>query len=145
MKVLWFAHRDIRHPRAGGAERTIYEVGRRLVKMGVEVNVVSVNPGNLMPFEEIEGVKIHRIRGNVVAHLLVGRMIRRIDPDVIIDDLGHAIPWCSPWFTKKESYRILPSPTCQISSGAGQFNFGTHHILHRTPVSLDLRERALCY
>ena len=24
MKVLWFAHRDIKHPKAGGAERTIY-------------------------------------------------------------------------------------------------------------------------
>ena len=30
MKILWFAHRDIKHPSAGGAERTIYEVGRRL-------------------------------------------------------------------------------------------------------------------
>ncbi|MGC8620294.1 MAG: glycosyltransferase family 1 protein, partial [Thermoplasmata archaeon] len=67
MRILWFAHRDIKHPRAGGAERTIYEVGRKLVKKNNEVHLVSVNPGNLLPYEIIEGIIIHRIRGNIMA------------------------------------------------------------------------------
>ena len=102
MKILWFAHRDIKHPKAGGAERTIYEVGKRLVELGVDVNVVTVNPGNLLNYEIIDGIKTYRIKGNIRAHLNVGKMIRKIDPDTIIDDMDHAIPWCSPWFTHRK-------------------------------------------
>ncbi len=101
MRILWFAHRDIRHPRAGGAERTIYEVSKRLAKLNVDVNIVTVNPGNLLDYEIVDGIKTYRIRGNIRAHLSVRRMIKKIDPDVIIDDMGHAVPWCSPWFTHK--------------------------------------------
>jgi glycosyltransferase involved in cell wall biosynthesis len=99
MKVLWFAHRDIKHPRAGGAERTIYEVGKRLAKLNVDINVVTVNPGNLLEYEIVDGIKTYRIKGNIRVHLSVKKMIKKIDPDIIIDDMGHAVPWCSPWFT----------------------------------------------
>ena len=71
MRILWFAHRDIKHPKAGGAERTIYEVGKRLVKLGINVNVVTVNPGNLLNYELVEGIKTYRIKGNIRAHLNV--------------------------------------------------------------------------
>ena len=101
MRILWFAHRDIKHPKSGGAERTIYEVGRRLVKLGIDVNVVTVNPRNLLNYEIIDGIKTYRIKGNIRAHLNVGKMVREIDPDIIIDDMDHAVPWCSPWFTNK--------------------------------------------
>jgi len=101
MKVLWFAHRDIKHPKAGGAERTIYEVGKRLAKMNIEIHLVSVNPGNLPDYEIIDGIIIHRIKGNIMAHLFVPKMIKKIGPDVIIDDLAHAVPWISSFFTNK--------------------------------------------
>ncbi len=101
MKVLWFAHRDIKHPKAGGAERTIYEVGKRLVKLGVDVNLVTVNPGNLLNYEIVDGIKTYRIKGNIRTHLNVRKMIRKIQPDTIIDDMDHAVPWCSTWFTNK--------------------------------------------
>jgi len=101
MKVLWFAHRDIKHPKAGGAERTIYEVGKRLAKMNIEIHLVSVNPGNLSNYEIIDGIIIHRIKGNIMVHLSVPKMIKKIDPDVIIDDLAHAVPWISSLFTNK--------------------------------------------
>ncbi len=101
MKVLWFGHRDIKHPRAGGAERTMYEVSRRLAKMGYDVTLATVNPGALKSFEIIEGVKIIRVKGNVMAHLLAPLMIKKIDPDVIIDDLAHVVPWFSTFFTEK--------------------------------------------
>jgi len=101
MRVLWFAHRDMKHPKAGGAERTIDEVGKRLAKMNNEIHLVSVNPGNLSDYEIVDGIIIHRIRGNIMAHLFVPKMIKKIDPDVIIDDLGHAVPWISSLFTNK--------------------------------------------
>ncbi len=102
MKILWFAHRDIKHPKAGGAERTIYEVGKRLVKLNIDVNLVTVNPRNLLNYEIVDGIKTYRIKGNIKAHLNVKKMIKKIDPDVIIDDMDHAVPWCSSWFTHKK-------------------------------------------
>ena len=101
MKILWFAHRDIKNARAGGAERTIYEVCSRLCKMQVEVHLVTVNPGNLLNYEIVDGIITHRIKGNVKAHLSVGKMINKIKPDVLVDDMGHAVPWLSSWFTDK--------------------------------------------
>ena len=99
MKILWFAHRDIKNPRSGGAERTIYEVCSRLCKMHVEVHLVTVNPGNLLNYEIVDGIITHRITGNIIAHLSVRKMIKKIKPDVIVDDMGHAVPWFSSWFT----------------------------------------------
>ncbi len=99
MIILWFAHRDIKNPKAGGAERTIYEVCSRLYKMQIEVHLVTVNPGNLLNYEIVDGIITHRIKGNIKTHLSVRKMIKMIKPDVIVDDMGHAIPWLSSWFT----------------------------------------------
>ena len=107
MKIIWFAHRDIKHPKAGGAERTIYEVGKRLATLDIDVNLVCVNPGNLLDYEIVDGIKTYRINGNIRAHLKVNKMIKKINPDIIIDDLGHALPWCSSRFTKKKSNSIF--------------------------------------
>ncbi|MDG6931800.1 MAG: glycosyltransferase family 4 protein [Nitrososphaerota archaeon] len=101
MKILWFAHRDIKHPQAGGAERTIYEVGRRLVGMGHELQLVSVIAQGLCNRENIEGINIERVPGNVPAHLLVPYYISKHRPDAIVDDLAHVVPWGSPLFTEK--------------------------------------------
>ena len=102
MKILWFNHRDLKHPLAGGAERTIYEVGKKLVSSGNEVILVAVNPGGLEESEILDGIKIMRIKGNIRAHLAVPRIIEKLKPDIIIDDLAHVVPWLSPLFTKKK-------------------------------------------
>ena len=96
MRILWFNHRDIRHPLAGGAERTIYEVGKRLVMRGHEVHLASVNPGNLPRSEIVDGIIIHRTRGNMAAHLNAPLLARNLKPDTIIDDMAHVVPWFSP-------------------------------------------------
>ena len=36
-----------------------------------------------------------------MAHASVPKIIKQIKPDIIVDDLGHAIPWFSPYFTDK--------------------------------------------
>lgn len=99
MRILWFNHRDIRHPQAGGAERTIYEVGRRLAAGGHDVHLATVNTGDLLREEIIEGITIHRANGNIRAHFVVPRLIKRLKPDIIVDDMAHVIPWCSTFFT----------------------------------------------
>ena len=99
MRILWFNHRDIRHPLAGGAERTIYEVGRRLAAGGHDVHLATVNTGDLLREEIIEDITIHRANGNIRAHFMVPRLIKRLKPDIIVDDMAHVIPWCSTFFT----------------------------------------------
>ena len=100
MRILWFNHRDIRHPLAGGAERTIHEVGKRLAVRGHEVHLASVNPGNLPSQEVVDGVMIHRAGGNITAHLLVPFWIGKLKPDVVVDSMAHVVPWFSSFFTR---------------------------------------------
>ena len=121
MRILWFAHRDIKNPKAGGAERTIYEVGTRLSKLNIEIHLVTVNPGNLMEYENVDGIITHRIKGNIKTHLYVRKMIKEINPDVIIDDMGHAVPWLSTWFTDKKV--IVFFRHLHARSLPGQVNF----------------------
>ena len=100
MRILWFNHRDIRHPQAGGAERTIHEVGRKLAARGHEFHLASVNPRQLPEEEIINGIIIHRTKGNARTHLNAPLLIRRLEPDVVVDDMAHVVPWFSPFFTK---------------------------------------------
>ena len=100
MRILWFNHRDIRHPLAGGAERTIHEVGKRLAAKGYEFHLASVNPRQLPEEEIMDGIIIHRTKGNVRTHLNAPLLIKRLQPDVVVDDMAHVVPWFSPFFTR---------------------------------------------
>ncbi len=100
MKILWFSHRDVKSKNAGGAEKTIYELGRRFVKKGYSVTWVSVKEKELKFEDQIDGINIKRMEGNLNAHLNVGKIIKLYDPDFIIDDLGHVVPWLSERITK---------------------------------------------
>lgn len=102
-RILWLNHRDINHPRAGGAERTIYEVSTRLVKRGYEVVWLSTSYQGLPAFEEVKGVKIHRMGGNFSSHfrsILFERKQR--GETVTIDDMAHVIPWLSERLTSAQ-------------------------------------------
>ena len=102
MKILWMNHRDIRHPRAGGAERTIYEIGKRLVFYGHEVDVLSGGWHGVLRHEIIDGIRFHRYGSKVMPHLAHPFFLKyHSKADVIVDDLAHAAPWFSPWFSDK--------------------------------------------
>ncbi len=95
-------HRCIRNPRAGGAERTIFEVGKRLVARGHEVDLLTGGWHNAQKHEVINGVKIHRYGNRIFPHIVQPFYLRyHKDADVIVDDMAHAAPWFSPWFTRK--------------------------------------------
>jgi glycosyltransferase involved in cell wall biosynthesis len=99
MRILWFSHRDIEHPSSGGDERAIYEIARRLVASGNSVTWVAC----LFPGSEREatndGIRILRPGHVLATHLRTASMIRSTKPDVIVDDLGHVIPWFSEQLT----------------------------------------------
>lgn len=96
MKILWFAHRDMQNPRSGGAERTIEEICKRLVSYGHDVHLFTVAWKNAPLEVDFEGVKIHRTRGNIYTHFNHRRLLKKHeDANVIVDDLGHVVPWSS--------------------------------------------------
>lgn len=98
--VLWLNHRDIFHPRAGGAERTILEVSTRLVRKGYKVTWLSTHSPNLPLEQEINGIRILRLGGNISSHVRNLMFERRYrDDTVVVDDLAHVVPWLSERFS----------------------------------------------
>ena len=96
MKILWFAHRDMQNPKSGGAERTIEEICKRLVSYGHDLHLFTVAWKN-SPYESnYEGIQIHRVNGNIYSHFIHRSVLKKFsDADVIVDDLGHVVPWNS--------------------------------------------------
>lgn len=95
MNILWLNHRDPLNPKAGGAERTILEVGKRLVSHGETVTIYSAGWKGSKKLDSIEGMKIVRLGGNIKIHFLLPIYLLRNKYDVIVNDLGHGVPWPS--------------------------------------------------
>ena len=95
MKILWLAHRDPLNPRAGGAERTIYEVCTRLVKKGHEVTLLTGGWKRCRQNDDVQRVDIYRFGKNVGPHLALPIILLKNRYDVVVNDLGHAVPWFS--------------------------------------------------
>lgn len=97
MKLLFINHRDIFHPQAGGAEAVIYEVGRRLVKKGIDVSWLSENVGT--DYDEVDGIKLIHDGGKFSIHLISSNYAKKYD--VVIDSVAHAVPFFSYRVNKK--------------------------------------------
>jgi len=95
VRILWLAHRDLENPRSGGAERTSYEVGRRLVARGHEVVLVTAGWRGSRPRAVMDGIEVRRYPGNLGVHLALPLVLAREEFDAAICDLGHAAPWLS--------------------------------------------------
>src|SRR5207253_1729467 len=59
-KILIFNWRDIKHREAGGAERYIYEIFKRLARMGHTIVWFSGNDGESLYRENIDGISVIR-------------------------------------------------------------------------------------
>jgi glycosyltransferase involved in cell wall biosynthesis len=59
-KILFVTPRYL--PTVGGVQNHVYQVSRRLAHVGIDVTVLTTNPGNRLPAEEvIENVRIRRV------------------------------------------------------------------------------------
>jgi glycosyltransferase involved in cell wall biosynthesis len=100
MKVLWLNHRDPLSPRAGGAERTILEVVSRLLRRGHAVTVLTGSWAGAAGRDKVKALAIRRYPGPIRPHIIFPLLLRfGRAPDVVIDDLTHVVPGCSPYFT----------------------------------------------
>lgn len=93
MDLLIINHRDLKHPKAGGAEEVIYEVSKRLVKRGVNVTWLAERVNGLREEDEIEGIRVIR-RGNPLSIHLYS-FFEAKKHEIVIDSVAHAVPFYS--------------------------------------------------
>ena len=91
------------NPRAGGAERTINEVCTRLAKNGNKIILLTGGWKNCKTIEHLNGIEIHRHGKNIGPHILAPVFLLKYHFDLVVNDLGHAIPWFSPSILNKYS------------------------------------------
>ena len=103
MNILWLAHRDPLNPKAGGAERTILEVAMRLIAWGNEVTLVTAGWKKSKVRQNVNGINVIRLGNSVTLHLLLPFFLLFNRFDIIINDLGHAVPWASASFICKNN------------------------------------------
>ncbi|MGA3058969.1 MAG: glycosyltransferase family 4 protein [Candidatus Bathyarchaeia archaeon] len=101
MKILWLNHRDPKHPNSGGSEIRIREIGKRLVQNGHSVKLVCERWPGSKKSEFLDGIEIERVASKYSIHLKVPFLLNMADYDFVIDDIAHAIPWESQFFTNK--------------------------------------------
>ncbi|MBO8161808.1 MAG: glycosyltransferase family 4 protein [Thermosipho sp. (in: Bacteria)] len=109
MNILILNWRDISHPQAGGAEKYVHEIGKRLVKKGHNVTLFCGSYPNANPYDKIDGIKIMRKGGKYTLYIwaLVYLVKNKDKFDVIIDS-ENGIPFFSPLlFDKKRVICIM--------------------------------------
>ncbi len=103
MNILWLNHRDPKHPKAGGAERTIYEIAKRLIQQGNNVTIYCPKWKGAPDDEIVEGIRIIRKGSSFTTHLLLPIFLLKNKFNVTIMDLAHGVPWISPVFMNRNN------------------------------------------
>ncbi len=102
MKILWLAHRDPLNPRAGGAERIIYDTGIRLARNGHQVSILAGGWKKCKRDEYLHGIHIMRFGYRIGPHIVLPAHLLKNKYDIIIADLGYAVPWVSPVLLRRK-------------------------------------------
>ena len=82
---------------------TFTEICTRLVTRGHQVTLLSGGWDGAKKLEYINGIKVIRYGKNLGPHLALPIILFKGQYDVIINDLGHAIPWISSVILKNHN------------------------------------------
>ena len=85
MKIMHLTQHFL--PYFGGVEMHIYEISRRLVKCGFEVEVVCQKEEGAPEYEEMDGIKISRFSSFNILDLKYG--VGRIVPKMLITSVAN--------------------------------------------------------
>lgn len=104
MRILVFSWRDIKNPKAGGAEVLTHELAKRWVKLGHQVTVFSSKPKGSVAKEIFEGIRFVRY-GGAFSCLFWGFFYYQKDFqgkfDLIIDQV-HGLPFFAKLYAKEK-------------------------------------------
>lgn len=102
MKILIYNWKDIKNPKAGGAEIVSFKIAKRLKVAGHQVSWFCRSYPGSKEYEEIEGIKIFRKGGVLSTYFYGWRFYQKLylKPDVVIDMIN-TLCWQTPLYTKK--------------------------------------------
>ena len=93
MDLLVLNHRDPRHPRAGGSEVVLWEVCRRLSRLGVRVTWMVERFPNSQKDDVLDSVVIRRRGDPLSLHFF--SLLEARKHEVVLDSVAHAVPFFS--------------------------------------------------
>jgi len=89
------------NPLAGGAERGILEICSGLCRLGWDVQLIAGGYPGCVSEERLNGMRIMRGSGPALIHIELPALLKRCDPpDVVIEDLGHVVPFLGEKLTR---------------------------------------------
>jgi len=101
-RVLVLNERDLRHPKAGGAETHVFEIMSRLAARGYEISQLASGFAGGASEERVEGVSVQRLgalaRYYPSAALACARETRRGRFDLVVECLNK-VPFFSPLYS----------------------------------------------
>jgi len=99
MRILVLNWRDVRSPRAGGAEVVTHEVAKRLVAAGHEVTQFVARPDGFASVEDVEGVMVVRRGSELTTRLAAPRFARSGTWDVVVEEVN-TLPYFAPLWSR---------------------------------------------
>lgn len=99
MRILVLNWRDVRSPRAGGAEVVTHEVAKRLVASGHEVVLFTSQPDGLPGRDEVDGVTVVRKGSELTTRLRAPRFARAGRWDVVVEEIN-TLPYFAPLWAR---------------------------------------------
>lgn len=147
MKILFVV--EFYFPRIGGIEIVVKEIAERLVKMSHEVHVITVKLPDTEIYEEINGVKVHRVsvlqKGSrywfdsffsIPKILKIGR---ECDIIHVADYVNAFPPWVASKLLRKKCIITVHEPLGALWKNLGGMNYFSaklHQIFERILISL---------
>lgn len=109
MKILILNWKDLKHPKAGGAELVTETIARRLVKEGNKVTLFTAGFPDALLEENIEGVQIIRRGGQKTVYFRAFQYYRKHFKgqfDLVIDEVN-TIPFFAKFYAKEKNILFI--------------------------------------
>jgi glycosyltransferase involved in cell wall biosynthesis len=108
MKLLLINWRDIRNPEAGGAEVYYHELFRRLVGMGVEVDLLAHAWRGAPAEEVIDGIRVFRRGSRGLFNYQIVPFVKRRQSryDLVVEDLNK-LPFFTPLYLRTPRLHLV--------------------------------------
>jgi glycosyltransferase involved in cell wall biosynthesis len=107
LQVLILNWRDVRNPRAGGAELLTHELAKRLVARGDQVSWFTSRPSGAPSEEVVDGVSIVRRGSELTTRFHAPRFGARRSWDIVVEEIN-TLPWLSPMWARSRTLLLIP-------------------------------------
>lgn len=105
MKILIFNWKDLKNPKAGGAELVTQEIAKRFVLDGHQVTIICSNFKNSKQFDNYHGVKIIRVGNKWTVYWKAFRYYKKYLAnkfDLVIDEIN-TVPFFAKFYVKEKN------------------------------------------